>query len=134
VELLEKLGVTDAIVFGWSLGGHIGIEMVPRFSGMRSLMLPAPHPSVATTWRKASGPHMESQVSRTCPRLTSELSSKRSSVCRRSPSFVTSWRVPTVGSLRQSIASIPSPIKPGFEPEPWPHQIRIDRATIMPFK
>jgi len=25
--LLEKLGVTEAIVFGWSLGGHIGIEM-----------------------------------------------------------------------------------------------------------
>jgi pimeloyl-ACP methyl ester carboxylesterase len=39
VELLEKLGVTEAIVFGWSLGGHIGIEMVPRFSGMRGLMI-----------------------------------------------------------------------------------------------
>ena len=39
VELLEKLGVTEAIVFGWSLGGHIGIEMVPRFSGMRGLMV-----------------------------------------------------------------------------------------------
>ena len=39
VELLEKLGVTEAIVFGWSLGGHIGVEMVPRFSGMRGLMI-----------------------------------------------------------------------------------------------
>jgi pimeloyl-ACP methyl ester carboxylesterase len=39
VELLEELGVTEAIVFGWSLGGHIGIEMVPRFSGMRGLMV-----------------------------------------------------------------------------------------------
>ena len=39
VELLEKLGVTEEIVFGWSLGGHIGIEMVPRFSGMRGLMV-----------------------------------------------------------------------------------------------
>jgi pimeloyl-ACP methyl ester carboxylesterase len=39
VELLEKLGVTEAIVFGWSLGGHIGIEMVPRFPGMRGLMI-----------------------------------------------------------------------------------------------
>jgi pimeloyl-ACP methyl ester carboxylesterase len=39
VELLGKLGVTEAIVFGWSLGGHIGIEMVPRFSGMRGLMI-----------------------------------------------------------------------------------------------
>jgi pimeloyl-ACP methyl ester carboxylesterase len=39
VELLEKLGVTEAVVFGWSLGGHIGIEMVPRFPGMRGLMI-----------------------------------------------------------------------------------------------
>jgi pimeloyl-ACP methyl ester carboxylesterase len=26
-------------VFGWSLGGHIGIEMIPRFPGMRGLMI-----------------------------------------------------------------------------------------------
>jgi pimeloyl-ACP methyl ester carboxylesterase len=39
VELLEKLDVTEAIVFGWSLGGYLGIEMVPRFSGMRGLMI-----------------------------------------------------------------------------------------------
>lgn len=39
LELLEKLGVTEAIIFGMSLGGHIGIEMVPRFSGMRGLMI-----------------------------------------------------------------------------------------------
>jgi pimeloyl-ACP methyl ester carboxylesterase len=39
VELLEKLGVTEVIVLGMSLGGHIGIEMVPRFSGMRGLMV-----------------------------------------------------------------------------------------------
>jgi pimeloyl-ACP methyl ester carboxylesterase len=39
VELLGKLGVTEAIVFGMSLGGHIGIEMVPRFPEMRGLMI-----------------------------------------------------------------------------------------------
>jgi pimeloyl-ACP methyl ester carboxylesterase len=39
VELLEKLGLNEAIVFGWSLGGHIGIEMIPRFAGMRGLMI-----------------------------------------------------------------------------------------------
>src|SRR5215469_6903246 len=38
IELLDKLGVAEAIVFGWSLGGHIGIEMIPRFPGMRGLM------------------------------------------------------------------------------------------------
>jgi pimeloyl-ACP methyl ester carboxylesterase len=39
VELLEKLRVSEAIVFGWSLGGHIGIEMFSRFPGMRGLMI-----------------------------------------------------------------------------------------------
>jgi pimeloyl-ACP methyl ester carboxylesterase len=39
IELLEKLGVTEAVVFGWSLGGHIAIEMVTRFPGMRGLMI-----------------------------------------------------------------------------------------------
>ena len=39
VELLDKLGVTESIVFGWSLGGHIGIEMIARFPGMRGLMI-----------------------------------------------------------------------------------------------
>jgi pimeloyl-ACP methyl ester carboxylesterase len=39
VELLEKMGVTEAIAIGWSLGGHIGIEMLPRFAGMRGLMV-----------------------------------------------------------------------------------------------
>jgi pimeloyl-ACP methyl ester carboxylesterase len=39
IEVLAKLGVTEAVVFGWSLGGHIGIDMVPRFPGMRGLMI-----------------------------------------------------------------------------------------------
>lgn len=29
VELLTKLGAKEVVLFGWSLGGHIGIEMVP---------------------------------------------------------------------------------------------------------
>jgi pimeloyl-ACP methyl ester carboxylesterase len=39
VELLDKLEVKETVVFGWSLGGHIGIEMIPRFPGMRGLMI-----------------------------------------------------------------------------------------------
>src|SRR5262245_51089983 len=39
VKLLGRLGVAEAAVFGWSLGGHIGIEMIPRFPGMRGLMI-----------------------------------------------------------------------------------------------
>ena len=33
VELLEKLGVTEAIVFGWSLGGHIASRWFPASRG-----------------------------------------------------------------------------------------------------
>ena len=39
LELLDKLGVTEAVVWGWSLGGHIGMEMLPHFPGMRGLMI-----------------------------------------------------------------------------------------------
>jgi pimeloyl-ACP methyl ester carboxylesterase len=42
IELLDKLGVAEAIVFGWSLGGHIGVEMMTRFPGMRGLMISGP--------------------------------------------------------------------------------------------
>ncbi|WP_052214605.1 alpha/beta fold hydrolase [Belnapia sp. F-4-1] len=39
VELLERLGVSSAVVLGWSLGGHVAIEMLSRFKGMKSLIL-----------------------------------------------------------------------------------------------
>lgn len=39
VELLERLGATEAVVFGWSLGGHIGIEMLHRLPELRGLMI-----------------------------------------------------------------------------------------------
>ena len=38
-EVLGLLGVERAIVFGWSLGGHIGLEMIDRFPGMLGLMI-----------------------------------------------------------------------------------------------
>ncbi len=31
IELLRRIGVAQAAVFGWSFGGHIGIEMMTRF-------------------------------------------------------------------------------------------------------
>lgn len=39
IELLQKLEIPEAIVFGWSLGGHIAIQMASRFPGMRGLMI-----------------------------------------------------------------------------------------------
>jgi pimeloyl-ACP methyl ester carboxylesterase len=61
VELLEKLGVKEAVVLGWSLGGHIGIEMVPRFAGMRGLMVigtpPVARNGMADGFQRS--PHMQ---------------------------------------------------------------------------
>jgi pimeloyl-ACP methyl ester carboxylesterase len=39
VELLGKLGIAECIVFGWSLGGHVAIEMLHSFPGLRGLMI-----------------------------------------------------------------------------------------------
>jgi pimeloyl-ACP methyl ester carboxylesterase len=39
VEVLEARKVEKVIVFGWSLGGHIGLEMISRFPGMVGLMI-----------------------------------------------------------------------------------------------
>lgn len=60
VELLDKLGIAEVIVFGWSLGGHIGMEMIPRFPGMRGLMIcgspPVGHDQMSQGFRKS--PHL----------------------------------------------------------------------------
>lgn len=39
LRVLDLLGVPDAAVLGWSLGGHIGIEMLARRSSLRGLMI-----------------------------------------------------------------------------------------------
>lgn len=39
VEVLRTLGVSSVAVFGWSLGGHIAIEMMARLPGLRGLMI-----------------------------------------------------------------------------------------------
>jgi len=38
VEVLDILGVTKFAVLGWSLGGHIGLEMFTRHDGMAGLL------------------------------------------------------------------------------------------------
>lgn len=39
LEVLNAMGVTQAVVFGWSLGGHIAIELLPQFQGLAGLMI-----------------------------------------------------------------------------------------------
>jgi pimeloyl-ACP methyl ester carboxylesterase len=59
-EVLGLLGVGEAVVFGWSLGGHIGLEMISRFPGMLGLMItgtPPVSPEQVTQGFRPS-PHM----------------------------------------------------------------------------
>jgi pimeloyl-ACP methyl ester carboxylesterase len=39
IEVLDLLGLSEVIVVGWSLGGHIALEMVAHFSGIRGLLI-----------------------------------------------------------------------------------------------
>jgi pimeloyl-ACP methyl ester carboxylesterase len=39
VEVLARLGVTRATVFGWSLGGHVALNMISRLPGLTGVMI-----------------------------------------------------------------------------------------------
>lgn len=39
VEVLQQLKIDEVVFVGWSLGGHIGVEMLPLFKGMKGLMI-----------------------------------------------------------------------------------------------
>ena len=38
-EILSLLAFEEAVVFGWSLGGHVALEMMQEFSGAKGLVL-----------------------------------------------------------------------------------------------
>lgn len=44
IEVLESLGVSRLAVCGWSLGGHVALEMMPRSSAIVGMMLCAAPP------------------------------------------------------------------------------------------
>ena len=39
VEVLARLGVARATVFGWSLGGHVALNMISRLTGLTGVMI-----------------------------------------------------------------------------------------------
>jgi pimeloyl-ACP methyl ester carboxylesterase len=38
-EILSLLAIEEAVVLGWSLGGHIALKMMQEFSGAKGLVL-----------------------------------------------------------------------------------------------
>lgn len=63
-ELLQRMEIGRAIVFGWSLGGHIGLEMISRYPGLVGLMITGTPPVSLGADGVAKGfkthPHMAS--------------------------------------------------------------------------
>jgi pimeloyl-ACP methyl ester carboxylesterase len=47
-EVLNKLGVAEAVVFGWSLGGHIAMDMIGKFPGLVGVMISGTPPVPGT--------------------------------------------------------------------------------------
>lgn len=39
IAVLNGLGIDRAVIVGWSLGGHVAIEMIPHFSGLAGIVL-----------------------------------------------------------------------------------------------
>ena len=39
VEVLQQLQIPEVVILGWSLGGHIAVEMLPLFTGIKGLMM-----------------------------------------------------------------------------------------------
>jgi len=60
VELLDQLGITEVIVVGWGLGGHVGLEMLASYPQLRGLMIigtpPVSRDNIAQGFKAA--PHM----------------------------------------------------------------------------
>ncbi|PSJ57022.1 alpha/beta hydrolase [Mesorhizobium ephedrae] len=59
-EAMLKLGHERAAIFGWSLGGHIGLEMIGLYKGMLGLMITGTPPVSAADLGKGflPSPHM----------------------------------------------------------------------------
>ena len=39
VEVMAALAIERAVVYGWSLGGHVAVELLPRFPGLVGVMI-----------------------------------------------------------------------------------------------
>ena len=39
IEMLSLLGLSEGVVVGWSLGGHIALEMASQYSGIKGLLI-----------------------------------------------------------------------------------------------
>jgi len=56
VEVLQQLEIDSVIIFGWSLGGHVAIEMIPLFPGIKGILIVGTPPGSGQGFKP--NPHM----------------------------------------------------------------------------
>lgn len=39
LEVIAALGIKRAAIYGWSLGGHVALDLIPRFAGLAGVMI-----------------------------------------------------------------------------------------------
>lgn len=90
-EVLDGLGIDRALVFGWSLGGHIAIELASFHPAIRGLMLTGAPPVAKGIFGMLRGFHANWDMLLTSKKLYSERDAERfEALCfgdSASPSF-----------------------------------------------
>ena len=82
LEILDSLGIREGAILGWSLGGHIGLEIMSHWSGLRGLIIVgtppvaptpaaladafAPTPLMAFAGQEEASPHEAEAYARAC--------------------------------------------------------------------
>lgn len=58
LEVLEMIGVYELAILGWSLGGHVALQMAPQMDGLKGLMITGTPPVNAATFKQGFRPSL----------------------------------------------------------------------------
>lgn len=56
LEVLEMIGIYELAILGWSLGGHVALQMAPQLDGLKGLMITGTPPVNAATFKQGFRP------------------------------------------------------------------------------
>ena len=105
IEALGRLGLREVVVVGWSLGGHIALEMASQSSGIKGLLVCGAPP--VSRHNMAEGfiprPHMKLAGSSILGHPKSTRSARQSSAHRYRSRFGAQWSARTASHGRRSL-------------------------------